>query len=406
MADPFDGGEDAFVARLARLFADLPRPPDSLGIGDDAAILPAGGRRVVTTDLLVEGQHFRFDLMSPADLAVRALEANLSDVAAMAARPEAAFLGLAWPAGRQEGRRAARLLSGLRRACRARGVPLLGGDTVRSPGPAVVAITVTGLPWPGGPILRDGGRAGDLLVVTGSLGAAALGLSILERRCEVPRDRGSRRAAAAAIAAYRRPRARLDASRAMARNAHALIDLSDGLGLDLPRLARASRCGFAVEGARVPVHPALVRLSPPSAARRLARTGGEDFELLAAVDPVRYPALARALGAAGCPVTAIGCLLPAAAGDWYWDGSRWGPWPAGGWDPFAGASQPRRGAGARGGARQPPFLERCLGLLSELPGGNGTRRAPGGPGEAPSRSLDARHARSVEHRGRRRPGAG
>ncbi|MBP7148928.1 MAG: hypothetical protein KBD01_15455, partial [Acidobacteria bacterium] len=141
--DPFQRGEDAFLARLARAFGGLPLPRGALGIGDDAAVLPGRPVRVVTLDLLVEGQHFEFGLLSPEDLAARALEVNLSDIAAMGARPEAAFLGLAWPASRAAAPLAARFLAALRAACLGRRVPLLGGDTVRAaPGAATLALTV------------------------------------------------------------------------------------------------------------------------------------------------------------------------------------------------------------------------------------------------------------------------
>lgn len=362
MTGPFAHGEDAFLERLRRRFAVLRAPRGALGIGDDAALLPGRPRRVVTTDLLVEGQHFRFDLLDPADLAVRALEANLSDVAAMGARPEAVFLGLGWPRGASSERRLPRLLDALLAACVARRVPLLGGDTVRVPaGATTVALTVVGTPYPGGPVLRSGGRPGDVLVVTGVLGGSALGLALLEGRLRPPRDAASRCLVRAAIARYRRPQAQLAAARALAGTARALIDLSDGLGLDLPRLARASGCGFAVEAERIPIDPAVAHLLPPAAARRLALGGGEDFELLAALPAGRLASLLRRLAAEGIPATPIGRLLPAGAGSRLRVGGAPRRWLAAGWDPF------RAGSAA---------------------------------------GLDAAASRSVFPRGRRRPAAG
>jgi thiamine-monophosphate kinase len=332
---PFAHGEDAFLERLRRRFAVLGAPRGAVGIGDDAAILPGRHRRVVTTDLLVEGQHFRFDLLDPADLAVRALEANLSDVAAMGARPESVFLGLGWPRGASSERRLPRFLAGLLGACRARRVPLLGGDTVRVPaGATTVALTVTGIPHRGGPVLRSGGRPGDVLVVTGALGGSALGLALLEGRARPPRDATGRRLAAAAVARYRRPSARLAAAPVLAGAARALIDLSDGLGLDLPRLARASGCGFEVTRERVPIDPAAARLLPPAEAWGLALGGGEDFELLAAVPPGRLAGLLRRLAGAGVPAAPIGRLLPARSGGRLASGGTARRWIAAGWDPF------------------------------------------------------------------------
>ena len=335
MTGPFAHGEDAFLERLRRRFAVLGPPRGGLGIGDDAALLPGRPPRVVTTDLLVEGQHFRFDLLDPADLAVRALEANLSDVAAMGARPEAVFLGLGWPRGATSERRLPRFLAALFEACAARRVPLLGGDTVRVPqGATTVALTVTGIPHRGGPVLRSGGRPGDVLVVTGTLGGSALGLALLEGRLRPPRETALKRLAAAAVARYRRPEAQLAAAPAMAGAARALIDLSDGMGLDLPRLARASGCGFEVVAERLPIDPAPARLLRPAAARRLALGGGEDFELLAAVPPARLAGLLRGLAAADVPAAPIGRLLPARAGGRLLVGGAGKRWIAAGWDPF------------------------------------------------------------------------
>jgi thiamine-monophosphate kinase len=332
---PFAHGEDAFLERLRRRFAVPAAPRGGLGIGDDAAVLPGRPRRVVTTDLLVEGQHFRFDLLAPADLAVRALEANLSDIAAMGAQPEAVFLGLAWPRGAAASRRLEPFLAALARACRARRVPLLGGDTVRAPqGATTLALAVTGLPHRGGPVLRSGGRPGDALVVTGALGGSALGLALLEGRVRVSREAGARRLAERAAARYRRPRARLAAAPALAARASALIDLSDGLGLDLPRLARASGCGFEVRADLLPVDPAAARLLPPDEALRLALRGGEDYELLAAVAPGRLAGLLRRLAAVGVPAAAIGRLLPARAGGRLRTGGTVRRWVAAGWDPL------------------------------------------------------------------------
>jgi len=332
---PFAHGEDAFLERLRRRFAGLGAPPGAVGIGDDAAILPGRPRRVVTTDLLVEGQHFRFDLLDPADLAVRALEANLSDVAAMGARPEAAFLGLGWPRGTSSERRLPRFLESLRKACAARRVPLLGGDTVRvPPGATTVALTVTGIPHRGGPVLRSGGRPGDVLVVTGTLGGSALGLALLEGRIRLPRGVAAQHLAAAAAARYRRPAARLEAGPALAGAARALIDLSDGIGLDLPRLARASGCGFEVAREHLPIDPAVAQLLPPAAALRLAIGGGEDYELLAAVPATRLAGLLRRLAAAGVPAAPVGRLLPARAGGRLLVGGTARRWIAAGWDPF------------------------------------------------------------------------
>ncbi len=329
------GPEDEIVARLAALAASSSAPRGLLGIGDDAAVLPGTPVRVVTMDLLVEGQHFRNDLLRPEELAVRALESNLSDIAAMGARPTATFLGVAWTSDRRSRARGGRMLEAFVRAAAQRGAPLLGGDTVRATeGAATLAVTVLGTPWPGGPVLRSGGRPGDVLAVTGPLGASAAGLLLLERRARVT-GRSDRALAAAAVAAFRTPRARLDLARPLARHARALMDLSDGLGLDLPRLARASRCGFVVDAAAIPVHPAAVRFGGGVAGGlALALGGGEDYELLAACAPDAFAAARRAVRRAGGDLLPIGRLTRSRS-QWLLNREKKrGEWPRTGWDPF------------------------------------------------------------------------
>jgi thiamine-monophosphate kinase len=355
--DPFSESEDAFLGHVGRLFG-RPRPRrGTVGIGDDAAVLPAGPRRIVTKDLLVEGRHFDFRFLSPADLAVRALEANLSDLAGTGARPEGIIVGLAWPTGDADRRRAGGFLDGLARACRARGVPVLGGDTTSAPAEAAtISITAIGTPLPGGPVLRSGGRPGDVLLVTGGLGAAGLGLEVLAGRWSVGETAGEGRAAAAVRRAWRRPRARLDAAEVLAGRARALMDLSDGLGLDLPRLARASRCGFECDAPAIPVHPAVERLcrDDREAMHRWALSGGEDFELLAAVAPRALARLRRLAGERGVALHPIGRLLGPRAGQWLRgaDGRRT-RWDARGWDPWertAGEEKEKSGSRLDGSA--------------------------------------------------------
>lgn len=348
VADPFHAGEDAFVQRLRALFKGLDRPSGGIGIGDDAAVLPGRPERVVSTDVLVEGQHFRFDLLDPEDLAVRALEVNLSDMAAMGSRPEAVLLGLAWPRGSRPAARADRLLKALREACQERSVPLVGGDLVRAAaGAASLAVTVIGRPWPGGPVTRAGGRSGHVLAVTGPLGGAGLGLMLLEGRVPRPRTGESARVAQQAVDAYRRPRARLDLSKPLAKHAKAMIDISDGLGMDLPRLAEASGCGFEVEAEKLPLHPATGLV----AGRRgldLALGGGEDYELLAAVPAKEFASARKAVGQVGGELLPIGRLRPRGSGGVLSSGGRTRPWPRRGWDPFRSEDDPSldvRGAG-------------------------------------------------------------
>ncbi|GEM_PF-233528 len=341
VGDILENGEDAFLAEIGRRFGRVPKGAGVVGIGDDAALLPGRPSRLISTDLLVEGTHFRWDLMSPRDLAHRAIESNLSDMAAMAAEPEALFLGLALGAGARE--YVDPLVRALAEVSKRRGVPILGGDTTSTAARCTtLAVTVVGRPLRGfRAIRRSGARAGDLLAVSGALGAARLGLESLEGRVRWPRKRGMRAARDRAHAAYRRPVARLDFVGLLARHARAAMDLSDGLGLDLPRLAAASGCGFEVEEAALPVDRSLrfwAAARPESRAECTAGVlgGGEDFQILFAIAPKSLPAARRYAKRKNLTFQVIGRLTASGAGLLRPEGrdARPRPWPRQGWDPF------------------------------------------------------------------------
>jgi thiamine-monophosphate kinase len=282
------GGEFALIDRLReRLRA---RHPDvETGIGDDAAVL-AGGL-CVTTDLLVEGVHFRRATTSLEDLGWKALAVNLSDLAAMGASPVAALSALALPPA-DAWATAEALTDGLDACATAYGLELAGGDVTA--GPALV-IAVTALGRADRPVRRDGGRAGDVLAVTGTLGGARAALELLEAGAG---------ADDALVARHVRPRPRLDEGRALAGVAHAMLDLSDGLAGDVARLAAASGLAARIDLDAVPVQPRAEALA--AAVGRTpgwyAAAGGEDYELLVAGP-------AGALEASGVPLTAVGELV-------------------------------------------------------------------------------------------------
>jgi thiamine-monophosphate kinase len=288
-------GEFPLIDRLVRRLRGVgPRLP--LGPGDDAAILPAlpAGRALFTTDVLVEGVHFRRDTVPPRALGAKALEVNLSDLAAMGGRPLAFFLGLSFPADYPLAEFDA-FAAGLRASARRAGVALAGGDTTASLGPVVISVGVLGKLRSRRCIRRDGARPGDLIAVTGPLGAAATGLRLLAegwrwggRGVEGPGTaRVTRRQARAALRAHLFPRARLDVGPVAAERGwcRAGLDLSDGLASDLVHLCERSGVGARIERGRVPV-AACTRfwaerwgLDP----WKLAAGGGEDFELLLAL---------------------------------------------------------------------------------------------------------------------------
>ncbi len=279
-------GEDALLRWLR---ARLPR--GGARLGDDTARLPAQGPLAVTVDQQIEGVHFGTGL-DGATVGRRLLAVNLSDLAASGARPRWALLALTLP----DGYDAKPLLRGLLAGCRAHGVELVGGDLARGPRLAA-ALTLAGAVEPRGATLaRDRARAGDALWLGGTVGESGLGRELLVRgarwngrRAELPAGLVPAPLAAAArraVARHLRPAPQLDLGRALARrrDAGAAIDLSDGLALDLGRLATASGVGAELElaalrGALSPRFEALAAaldLAPVG----LALGGGEDYVLL------------------------------------------------------------------------------------------------------------------------------
>jgi thiamine-monophosphate kinase len=243
------------------LLGELERRGLVSGIGDDAALLRDG--LVVTQDLLLEGRHFRLEWTSWRDLGYKAAAVNLSDLAAMGATPEVLLVSLALPAETAVENVAA-LYEGLNEP----GVLVVGGDTNAS-GAVTVAVTALGRSAraPG----RAGAKPGDVLAVTGPLGAAAAGLYVLEHGLKGFDE---------LVAAHRRPPFRLDAAARLAPTAHALIDLSDGIASDAARIAERSGCRLVIDVERLPLAPRLAEVADEP-----FWTGGEDYELLAILAP-------------------------------------------------------------------------------------------------------------------------
>jgi thiamine-monophosphate kinase len=281
-------GEFELIDELAALFG---QPADGLGIGDDAATwaTPDGLVSVGTTDMLVEGIHFRLDWASPEDVGWKALAVNLSDLAAMGAMPGRALLSVAVDPDRRA------LVPGIARGLQAMaagtGTAIVGGDTVRSPGPLVINVALVGVAAPGRLLRRDAARPGDILAVTGRLGGAAAGLAALLDR--LPLGDAD---AQVLLSALHRPTPRLEAGRVLAEaGIRCAIDISDGLASEAAHIAQASRVSVEIDIARAPLFDAAVRTLGPDRARQLAATGGEDYELLFAVDPARLHELSSAL---------------------------------------------------------------------------------------------------------------
>ena len=294
------------LALIERIAARAKRRAGTeLGIGDDAALLTVGGTAVVTQDLLVEGVHFRRATTGFRDLGHKALAVNLSDLAAMAAEPIAAFVGLVLAPGVADGE-VDEIYAGMEALAARHAVTVAGGDV--SSGPALVlAVTAVGRAAAGiDPVRRSGGRPSDVLCVTGALGAAAAGFLLLERPelgAGIPGPVAQR-----LRAAQLRPEPRLAAGRALARcGARAMMDVSDGLGLDALRMAQAAGLRAAIELDALPVAEGVAEIAAAEGrdATTLATSGGEDYELLVALAPEDVDAARRAVP---CPLTPVGRL--------------------------------------------------------------------------------------------------
>ena len=308
-----DAGEHSLINRI-RERAGAARPGVALGIGDDAAVLETvrGRHDVVTTDSLVEGIHFRLDWTSARSLGRKAVLVNLSDLAAMGAMPHAILLSLCIP---PEMSLTAfdDLIEGVVAETSNARSSLVGGNITASPGPLVINVTAIGSAHPRRVLRRGGGRPGDELYVTGSIGAAAAGLEMLQRVAGAEQTDVQ---AVACIERYHVPPSRVLCGRAVAGNraASACMDLSDGLADAVRQLAGASGTGASLIASSIPVDPAAATWWAAVGADAVAKAlaGGEDYELLFAVPPKRRRAFAAAVTKAGPLVaTKVGVLTTA-----------------------------------------------------------------------------------------------
>lgn len=296
-------GERQLISVIQHLQANP--PIGYVGIGDDAAFLPAGPQGwVVTSDMLVEGVHFRWDWIDAEQLGEKAVAVSVSDVAAMGAIPRAALTSLALPAG-FDLEAVEALYRGIARGLDRYGAVLVGGDTVRSASGWVLDVTVLGEPGANGIALRKGAMPGDALVVTGRLGAARAGLVLLERGVRWPGQRASERSL---LTAHLRPQARVEAGLVLAEIVHALTDVSDGLLAELFELVVKPGFGARIIESNLPIDRATRDLAAAIGEDPTvwAYTGGEDYELLAAVPPGRIDELREAMKPLHVPVTVIG----------------------------------------------------------------------------------------------------
>ena len=284
-----------------------------VGVGDDAAILacPAGTELVAAVDTLVAGVHFPHG-SPPASIGHRALAVNLSDLAAMGARPAWALLALTLPEADEAW--VSEFAAGMAALARAHDVALVGGDTTS--GPLCVTVQVLGHVQSASALLRSGGGAGDVVFVSGTPGDAAAGLGI---------EQGRLTATGEGLAYLRErflyPAPRLALGERLRRYASACIDVSDGLLGDAAKLAHASGCGVELVYDQVPVSEALVQAVGEERARELALTGGDDYELCFSVGPAQVGRLLAELPPERWGYTRIGTLRQAAGADVLRDGT-------------------------------------------------------------------------------------
>ncbi|MGF1544937.1 MAG: thiamine-phosphate kinase [Parvularculaceae bacterium] len=293
-------------ALIAQLFAPLAKgAAGAFSLTDDAAQLPIENPNV-TNAALIAGVHFRKE--DPLDLvAMKALRVNLSDIAAMGARPVGYVLACAWPRA-TSAQDIAQFARGLSEDQRRYDIALYGGDTTAHAderAPLVGSVTMFGDAPREGVVRRDGARPGDDLYVTGVIGYAGLGLAALDRRMDFDLD-----AAVPAVDRYLAPRPRLAMGRALARIASAMLDVSDGLLKDAGRLAAASAVDVEIDAGAIQVSPLaaawLARESDPWRARAQLAAFGDDYELLFAASPARRAAVEAAAAASETPVARIG----------------------------------------------------------------------------------------------------
>jgi thiamine-monophosphate kinase len=297
---------------IARLTAGFSQPGDVIvGVGDDAAVLDTGGDELVvaTCDAQVEDTHFRLRYADPHDIGRRALAVNLSDIAAMGARPRFALISLFLPPILEVA-----ILDGIYAGLQAEAaqfdVALVGGNIARNAERLIIDITLLGTGKRDRLLRRDQAKPGDVVMVTGSLGASAAGLLVLENEQladEMPAER-----LASVLAAHRTPTPRVAAGQWLAQHGVTTgIDISDGLAADIAHVCEASGVGVKIESEFLPIKPEVTMIATLAGRQPqdLALFGGEDYELLFTVSADRVNVLAQELFVAtGVEATAIGTI--------------------------------------------------------------------------------------------------
>jgi thiamine-monophosphate kinase len=302
-------GEDSLIARY---FKPLATDPGAFNLDDDAAILKATGEDiVVTTDAIVEGVHF-LPGDPPDTVARKALRVNLSDLAAKGAVPAGFVLTLALHSVDDGWLKP--FAAALGDDAKSFGCPLLGGDTVATPGPLTISITCFGRVPVNKMVHRSGARPGDRVVVTGTIGDATLGLDILKGGAVAAALANDEAARQALVARYRVPQPRNALAKAVREHAHAAMDISDGLAGDLTKLCAASGVSAAIHSPSIPLaKPAATLLSRGIVSLESLISGGDDYEILCAIPEASIEAFSQAARKVGVAATAIGAIIAGSA---------------------------------------------------------------------------------------------
>ena len=330
---------DSEEAIIAEFWAPLAAGfPGAMGLKDDCAAItpPPGCDLVVTTDAVTAGVHF-YPGEEPGAIAWKALAVNVSDLIAKGAAPLAYVMALALP-DTPERTWLTAFADGLRKAQAAFGCSLIGGDTDRTPGPLSVSITALGTVPLSRMVPRSAAKPGDAVYVSGTIGDAALGLALRRDPALAVRCGLDAVAQAHLDARYRQPRPPAGLRSALLDHARAAMDISDGLVKDFDRLCRASEAGGRIDAAAVPLSTAA-RVILAAGCTTLADliTGGEDYEVLAAIAPQQAGKFEAAAEAARTPITRIGFIDEAVHGVHVRDGSgRPMAFTRTGWDHFSG----------------------------------------------------------------------
>lgn len=327
-------GERELIEELREIIGP-PGEKTLLGIGDDAAVLEVGGTRLaVTTDSFSEWVHFRFDFISPDQVGEKALAATVSDCAAMGCAPRWVTVSIAAPPETQA-TQIRQIYHGLKRGSEKYECEIVGGDTIGTVSDLTLTLTALGEPMGGRILTRSGAETGDDLYVTGRLGGPMAGLLLLQKEPELSVEEEFR----SSILRYLAPEARVDIARILAVRypVTSLIDLSDGLSIDVHHLARESGVGFHLERAMIPVDESAFRIADrfDIPVGLFPLHGGEEFELLFTVSPGEEELAREIAGETGVEVTRIGTVVPADEGVLLFDEEEEGePLPEQGYEHF------------------------------------------------------------------------